>query len=417
MRKGFCVETARCEQQMRFLILTQYFPPEIGAAQTRLEAMAAELRRMGHEVEIVTAMPNYPRGRIFPEYRRRVYCREIRDGVTVHRVWVYAAMGGGLGRLLNYGSFVFMSVFGLLRAKRPDYVFVESPPLPLTLTGYLFARVWGVPSIMNVADLWPDAALEMGFLEDGLVVRAIRMLEAWSYRHATYVNAMTEGIRESLLSKKRLRPEKVLFLPNGVDTLHYHPRPVDIVLKHQLGLEGKKVILYQGTHGHAHGLDSLLRAAKLLEGKPDVHFLLIGDGSERPRLEQLQKSLNLSNVTFHDPVPIKELPAYFSLAVCGLVSLRDLPHLNGARPAKMFPILASGKPIIFVGRGEGAQLAERAQAAVVVPPENPQALAEAVLQLIENPETVQELGANGRRFVETNLQWSKLVSAWMAQLS
>jgi glycosyltransferase involved in cell wall biosynthesis len=214
-----------------------------------------------------------------------------------------------------------------------------------------------------------------------------------------------------------VRPEKVLFLPNGVDTLHYYPRPVDTVLKRQLGLEGRKVILYQGTHGHAHGLDSVLRAAKLLEAESDIHFLLIGDGSERQRLEELCKNLNLRNVTFLDPVPIKQLPSYFSLAICGLVSLRDLPHLNRARPAKMFPILASGMPIIFVGRGEGAQLALQAKAGVIVPPENPQALATTVLRLVQDPEAVQELGANGRRFVETNLQWSKLVGAWVAQLS
>lgn len=402
---------------MRFLILTQYFPPEIGAAQTRLEAMTVELTRMGHDVEVVTAMPNYPRGRIFPEYRGRLYSREVRNGVTVHHVWIYAAMGGGLLRLLNYGSFVLMSTLGLLRSKRPDFVFIESPPLPLTLAGYLFARIWGVPSIMNVADLWPDAALEMGFLKEGPMVRLIRMLERWSYRHATYVNAMTEGIRETLLSQKALRPEKVLFLPNGVDTLHYYPRPIDTLLKRQLGLDGRKVILYQGTHGHAHGLDSVLRAAKLLEAERDIHFLLIGDGSERHNLEVLCKELALRNVTFHDPVSIRELPSYFSLAVCGLVSLRDLPHLNRARPAKMFPILASGMPIIFVGQGEGAKLALQAKAAVVVPPEDPQALATAVLRLIQNPDAIQELGANGRRFVETNLQWSKLVGAWLSQLS
>jgi colanic acid biosynthesis glycosyl transferase WcaI len=402
---------------MRLVILTQYFPPEIGAAPTRLQAMASELKSMGHEVEVVTALPNYPRGEIFPEYRRRFYCREVRDGITVHRVWVYAALGGGARRLLNYASFVLTSVFGLLRVQKPDYLLVESPPLPLTVPAYLFAWLWRVPSIMNVADLWPDAALEMGFLKEGLLVRVIRALERWSYRHASYVNAMTRGIEECLLSEKGLSAEKVLFLPNGVDTFHYRPRPVDHALKCQLRLDGKKVILYQGTHGHAHGLDSLLRAAKLLEDERDVHFLLIGDGSEKHRLEQLRQNLGLKNVTFHEPVPVKQLPFYFSIAECGLVSLRNLPHLSRARPAKMFPILASGKPIIFVGSGEGAQLAEQAKAGMVVPPEDPEALATAVLQLLQDPAAVREYGANGRRFAETHLQWSQLVTAWLAELS
>lgn len=402
---------------MRLLILTQYYPPEIGAPQTRFQAMAAELKQMGHEVEVVTAMPNYPRGFIFPEYRRKLYCREVRDGITVHRVWIYAAMGGGLRRLVSYGSFVITSVLGLLRACKPDYIFVESPPLPLTLPAYLFARIWGVPAIMNVADLWPSAAVEMGLLKEGLFAGLMRRFEYWSYRRATYVNAMTEGIQEYLLREKGLAPEKVLFLPNGVDTMHYCPRPENLSLKRQLGLEGKKVILYQGTHGYAHGLDIVLRAAGLLNDRPDIHFLLIGDGSERVRLEKLRQNIDLRNVTFHDAVSVAELPPYFSIAECGLVSLRDLPHLDGARPAKMFPILASGKPIIFVGKGEGARLAKQAQAAIVVPPGNPQALAEAVRRLLSNPGMAEELGKNGRRFVEANLQWSKLILEWTDQLS
>lgn len=404
------------ESQMRLLILNQYFPPEIGAPQTRLQAMAAELKHMGHEVEVVTAMPNYPRGFIFPEYRHKLYSRDVSDGVVVHRVWIYAAMGGGLRRLLSYGSFVIMSVVGLLRARKPDYIFVESPPLPLTLPAYAFARLWGVPAIMNVADLWPNAAIEMRLIKDGVFAGLMRRLEEWSYRHADFVNAMTEGIQKYLLQEKGLAPKKVTFLPNGVDTMHYRPRPVDIALKRQLGLEDKKIILYQGTQGYAHGLDVVLRAAQLLNHHPEIHFLLIGDGSERVRLEKLRQGIDLRNVTFHDSVSIEELPPYFSIAECGLVSLRDLPSLDGVRPAKMFPILASGKPIIFVGKGEGARLAEQAQAAIVVPPGNAEALADAVCRLLANPGMAEELGRNGRRFVEANLQWSKLIIEWTGQL-
>jgi colanic acid biosynthesis glycosyl transferase WcaI len=402
---------------MRLLILTQYFPPEIGAPQTRLRAMASELIRIGHEVEVVTAMPNYPRGYIFPEYRGRLYCRRLEDGVVVHRVWIHAAMGGGLNRLLSYGSFVLMCVLGLVRSKKPDYVFVESPPLPLTLPAYVFARLWGRSAIMNVADLWPSTAVDMGLLKDGVFAALMRQFENWSYHRASFVNAMTDGIQKYLLQERGLAPDKVLFFPNGVDTAHYRPRPVDIDLKRQLGLQGKKVVLYQGTHGYAHGLDVVLRAAKLLGEESQIHFLLIGDGSERARLETLKERLGVRNATFHDPVSIGELPRYFSIAECGLVSLRNLPLLDSARPAKLFPILASGKPVIFVGRGEGARLAEQAMAGVVVPPENPEALATAVGQLLDNPELVGEFGRNGRRFVEANLEWSKLVNDWLAQLS
>jgi glycosyltransferase involved in cell wall biosynthesis len=196
----------------------------------------------------------------------------------------------------------------------------------------------------------------------------------------------------------------------------YQPRPIDIILKEKLGLSGKKIILYQGTQGHAHGLETVLEAARLLTSNPDIHFLFMGDGSERARLEKLQRQLRLRNVTFRDPVPVEQLPPYFSIAECGLASLRDIPLMEGARPAKMFPILASGKPLIFVGRGEGARLVEQAKAGIVVRPGDPEALAGAVRNLIGDPELVRQLGANGRTFVETNMQWSKLVGEWIASL-
>jgi len=402
---------------MRLLILTQYFSPEVGAPQTRLLAMANELRKLGHEIEVVTAFPNYPEGRIFPGYGHSLYRREVRDGITIHRVWLYAALGGGFKRICNYTSFAFSCVFGIVRSRKPDYIFIESPSLLLSLPGYVFSRIWGVPYILNVADLWPDSVLEKGFLKQGFLIESIAWLERWSYKKAAYVNAMTEGMRATLLREKRLPPGKVLFLPNGVDTSLYRPRPADADLKNRLGLQGKKIILYAGTQGHAHALEHVLRAARLLEDQPEIHFLFLGNGSARAGLEELHKELQLRNVTFRDPISIEQLPPYFSIAECGLSSLRDLPLFDGARPAKVFPVLASGKPLIFVGRGEGANLVERAKAGIVVPPANPEALAQAITRLVSDPSLAQELGRNGREFVETNLQWSKLIGDWLESLA
>jgi colanic acid biosynthesis glycosyl transferase WcaI len=401
---------------MRFLILTQYFPPEIGGPQTRLKSFAVELKRIGHEVEVVTGMPNYPRGKVFPGYEDSFYRREVREEVVVHRVWLYPALGGGIQRMLNYASFTLTSLFGLLRARKPDCIFVESPPLFLSIPAYLAGLIWKVPFIFNIADLWPDIIVEGGFLKRGLLARALYALEQWSYSRATYVTAVTEGLREALIRKKSVPIQKVLFLPNGVDTVLYRPRPCDDGLKEKLGLKGKKVVLWAGTLGHAHGLEYVLQAAKLLESHPEIHFLFVGDGSARASLERLCRDMNLRNVTFRDPVPLEELPPYFSIAESGLSSLLGIPLFDGARPSKFFPILASGKPLIFVGRGEAARLVEDARAGIVVSPENPEALAEAILQLFGDSQMVQEFGKNGREFVETNLRWSKLISEWLDQL-
>jgi colanic acid biosynthesis glycosyl transferase WcaI len=402
--------------EMRFLILTQYYPPEIGAAPTRLPSLAAELQRLGHVVEVVTGLPNYPQGHIFPEYERCFYRQEMRDGSVVHRVWMYAAIGRSFERVLNYGSFALTSLFGLLRASKPDYLFLESPPLFLSVPAVIAARLWGVPLIMNVADMWPDAIVEAGILKEGALVRFLTALESWSYRNATYVNAVTEGIRDCLLHKKSLPPRKILFLPNGVDTTRFQPRPPDTAFKRQLGLEGKKIILWAGTQGQSHALENVIAAANLLRDRPEIHFLFVGDGTAKAQLQQLRVELGLLNVSFHDPVPPDELPSFFSISECGLASLRDIPAHLGARPSKIFPMLASGKPIIFVGRGEGAQLIARAEAGIVVPPGDPLALASAIEGFFAQPEAIVEMGRNGRRFVETNLPWSKLVSDWLFQL-
>jgi len=401
---------------MRFLILTQYFPPEIGGAPTRLKSFAAELARLGHEVEIVTAFPNYPKGKFFAGYGKGFYRRELLDDLTIHRVWIYPAVGGGLKRMLNYGSFTITCLYGLFRASRPDYIFVESPPLFLSIPAWFAGLFWRSPFIFNVADLWPDVIVDGGFMKDGFVVRCLRAVERWSYRRAAYVNTVTDWIVKVLHEKKAVPMEKILFLPNGADTQRFQPRPPDEELVRVLGLTGRKIVLWAGTLGFAHGIENILNAAKRLEARSDIHFLFVGDGSARSELAQLAEQLKLRNVSFHDPVSLDEITRYYSICFCGLASLLSLPIYDGARPSKLFPVLSSAKPLIFVGSGESAKIVQDASAGAVIPAGDPQALSECIERFADNPVLAEELGQNGRRFIENNLQWSSLVSKWLVSL-
>jgi colanic acid biosynthesis glycosyl transferase WcaI len=400
---------------LKFLILSQYFPPEIGGPQTRLGAFSKELVRLGHKVEVVTALPNYPTGRIFPGYRKTFYRRERWEGICVHRVWSYAAVGRGFKRMFNYISFALTSFFGLLRAQKPDYLFVESPPLFMGVPAFVMSRVWRVPFIFNVSDLWPDSALEMGIVRNKFLIWIARLLENWTYRKANYVSAVTEGIRNDL-SAKGVPDHKLLYLPNGVDVEMFRPSPPDNAFKQRLGLEGKKVVLYQGNLGYAQGLEVVLNAAKLLENDSDIHFLFVGDGSQRADLEKLSAHLELSNATFMNPVLPTELPRFFSISACGFASLRNLPLFQGARPSKIFPIMSSGKPVVFMGDGEAVRLICAARAGVTMPYGEPQALVQALRQLVEQPDLAEELGRNGRQYVEDQMQWSALIRNWLADL-
>ena len=402
---------------MKFLILTQYFLPEIGAAQTRLDAMVRQLSSRGHEVEVVTAFPNYPEGRIRAGYKRAIYRCERLGGIPIHRVWLVASAGAGNKRLLNYLSFSVSCMWALLKAAKPDFVFIESPPLFLGVPGLLAARMWGVPAIFNVADLWPDSIVDMGLMKDGLPIRMALKLERWLYRNVTYITAVTEGIRDTLLRKKGVPSEKVLFLPNGVDLEQCRPRDPDYELKSSLGLNGKKIILYQGTQGFAHGLSAVLHTANLLREDSEIHFLFVGAGSERSTLEALKAKLKLTNVSFHDPVPMATLGPYFSIAECGLVSLRDTPLFRGARPAKVNSILGFAKPVIFFGQGEGADLVRQAGAGLLVNHGDLDGLAGAVRQLVGDSELAARLGRNARKYAEEHLSWSILIDDWLRQLS
>jgi colanic acid biosynthesis glycosyl transferase WcaI len=402
---------------MKFVILTQYFFPEVGATQARLDAVCTELVQAGHEVEVVTAMPHHPTGRIAPSYRGRFYTREKRNNVVIHRVWLYAANGSGVKRILNYLSFMVTSLAGLARARRPDYLFVDSPPLMLAVSARIASVLWRCPLVFNVADLWPDSARDLGVIGDGAVLRMAGALERWIYRRAARVTAATEGIRTALLQEKNVPAEKVMFLPNGVNTRLIRPIAPDEELRKQLGLTRKRVVLYAGNHGYAGALDQLLDAANQLAHHERIHFLLVGDGPQKPQLQARARQLGLTNITFLDPVPLEELPRIISLADCAVVTLRRAKVMLGARPAKALVMMAAAKPIVLAAEGEAAELITRAEAGFVVPPENPPALAGAIRSLLSDAAAARAMGLNGRAYIQQNLEWSLLVRNWLLQLT
>ena len=400
---------------MRVLILTQYYPPEIGAPQTRLAALARELKRRNHSVEVVTAMPHHLLGRTYEGYRGTFYMHEYIDGVKVHRTWVYAASGTGLRRMMNYLSFTLSSLFGLMRVKRPDVVFVESPPLFLSVPGWLAALRHRAKLVFNVADLWPDSVRDLGVMRDGPVIRVAELLEAWTYRHADVVNAVTDGIGEVLVSRKGVPRSKVLKLPNGIDVETFTPQPYDEKLAKSLGLDARPVFIYAGTHGIAQGLHHVVEAAKLLQ--EDAMFLFVGSGPTKHALMQRAKHAGLENVRFVDPVPLERMPRYFSLAYASIVPLVRSDLMRGARPSKLFPALASAVPIVYSGEGEGANLVSNARVGVVAPPENPLALAETIRALCADRVERDAMAERARTLAVERFAWSSIVDDWLSSLA
>lgn len=398
-----------------FLVVTQYFAPERGAAQVRLGALTRELHRRGARVEVLTALPNYPLGRIFDGWSHRPVQVASEDGVRVVRVWLWASMGSGFRRMVNYASFGLMSLLGLARTRPAEWTVVEYPTLFGALPAAVWCRLRRRKVAINVADLWVDAIVEFGAIGDGVVVRILRRLEAWMLTHATAVTAVTDGVREALIAKG-VDPTRICSLPNGADAEMFQPGDVDPSVDEELGLHpGEHLFLYAGTQGYVHGLEPLLDAAELLQDAP-VRFVLVGGGSERPSLAASALARDLHNVAFVDPVAPEDIGRYLRRATAGLASVRETELFKSVRSAKMFPVMATAKPVLYAGADEGAALVTRTGAGLVVPHGDAPALAAAVRALIDDPEAAGEMGAAGRQWIEDEGSWQVLIDRWLNDL-
>jgi colanic acid biosynthesis glycosyl transferase WcaI len=394
---------------LKILILTQYFPPEVGAAQTRLYETARTLLNNGIDVEVFTSMPSYPLGEIFDNYKGCFHKQNNIDGINVYRVWSYASNDVGIiKRLFSYISFTALAFTSLTKVRpKPDLIFVESPPLTLGVTGYLLGKLWGCPWVLNISDLWPDSIFALGAISKGsLAGKSLLKLESFLYKRAAGITAVTEGMVSDLLHKKNIPQNKLYYLPNGANVDAFQP-VVDLAERKQ------KRFIYAGRIGRAHGVEVIAKAAKLTEHRQDIIYQILGDGPELESLKKLASSLKINNIEFMEPVPLTEMPEKLKEAYAALVTLKDLPLFQGTRPAKMMAPLAAGLPIIYSGAGEGANLIKETGAGLITPPEDENALADAVIQLADHPQAACEMGLQGRKFAENNLDWNVLVKNWL----
>ncbi|WP_261131783.1 glycosyltransferase family 4 protein [Bacillus sp. Marseille-Q3570] len=397
---------------MRIILLSENFPPEVGAPQIRLYEVGKELIARGHQVEVLTAFPHHPHGEIPEEYKGKFYQFENYEGIPVHRTWIYPSPKGSfLRRLASYFSFTFSAFYSVFKAKPADVIICTSPPLFLGITGYLASKLKRAKFIFNVADIWPESAVELGILKNETCIRFAEKLERFLYKKAWKIATATEGIKEYML-KQGKDEEDVFLLPNGVNTDQFTPGNVNIEKLESLNLSGKKVFTFAGRMGYAQALDSVLKAAKLVQDRQLDHiaFLFIGDGPEKQKIVEMAKQMDLRNVTFHDPVPVSEMPDVYAISDFCLVTLKNIDLFKGARPSKIFPALSSGVPVIFSGVGESEELITQNKCGIISEPENPEDLAEKVIECAEmSEENYEELSWNGRRFVEREYSWRSIV--------
>ncbi|WNB92695.1 glycosyltransferase family 4 protein [Bacillus sp. NEB1478] len=396
---------------MRIILLSQHFPPEVGAPQIRLYEVSKELIKRGHDVEVITAFPHHPHGIIPDEYKGKFYQYEEYEGIPVHRSWIYPSPKGTFWRrLVSYFSFTFSAFYSMMKAKKTDVIICTSPPLFLGITGYMSSKLKRAKFVFNVADIWPESAVELGILKNKKFISLAEKLEKFLYKKAWKIATATDGIADYML-KKGKRKEQVFLLPNGVNTETFQPGEKNEEWLRKLGFEGKKVFTFAGRMGYAQGLDSVIRAAKIVEEtNPDIRLLFIGDGPEKEELVELKNNLKADNVIFHDSVPVTEMPNVFSISDFSIVSLRNIALFQGARPSKIFPALASGVPVLYCGVGESAKLIEDSGSGIIATPEDDQDIAIKMIQCANLTESEYEkYSLRGREFVCREFSWGRIV--------
>jgi glycosyltransferase involved in cell wall biosynthesis len=390
---------------VRVLIVTHYFPPETGAPQARLSALAAAWAADGDAVSVLTGMPNHPTGVLPPAYRRAVFRRERADGYQVIRTWLYATPNEGvLRKTLGHLSFMASSVLlGGLAAGRADVVLVSSPTFFSILSGWLLARMKRARFVVEVRDLWPAIFVELGVLTNRRVIALLERLELAAYAVADQVVVVSEGFRADLI-RRGVPPAKVHTIRNGVDAARFAVATgAGRDWRARLGAgTGDCLVLYAGTHGISQALPAIADAAAQVAARPGgdcVRFAFVGDGADKRRLERRVAELGLRNTVLLPGVPHAQMPELLAAADICLVPLRDVPLFATFIPSKMFECLAAGKPVVGSVTGEAAQIIAEA-GGVVVPPEDSGSLSAAIAALAADPELRAVMGKAGRAFAE-----------------
>jgi glycosyltransferase involved in cell wall biosynthesis len=381
---------------MNILILTQWYPPEPGLL---VQELSQTLMAHGHNVTVLTGFPNYPSGKLYPGYRLQLLQRETIAEVPVVRIPLYPEHSrSGFKRALNYLSFAASAAaLGWFTISKPDVLFVYHPPLTIGIPAYVLSRLWRIPFVYQIQDMWPETLSATGMLNNSAALKTVGRFAKWVYEKAASICVISPGFRENLI-KKGVPADKVHVISNWVDPEVYYVADPDPELAVEHGMSNRFNVMFAGNIGEAQGLEVVLDAAILLRDLKDVQFVLVGDGVALPGLKQKAIDRGLENVLFLGRYPQERMPALYALADVLLVHLKDDPLFRITIPYKTLAYMASGKPILVDVAGDTAKVVTEAGAGMDCVPGDPEALAVSVRKLYALERTeLQRMGINGRR--------------------
>jgi colanic acid biosynthesis glycosyl transferase WcaI len=385
---------------MRILIYSyNYHPEPIGIAPLMTE-LAEGLVQRGHQVRVVTAMPNYPEREIYQEYRGKLYLTEHKNGVQIQRSYVWIRPQPNLlDRVLLDASFVVTSFLPALMGWRPDVILLTSPSLPVCIPATVLGWLRSCPVILNLQDILPEAAIHVGLLKNKLLIKIFTALEKFAYSRATKISVIADGFVENLLSKG-VEAHKIVQIPNWVDVNFISPLAKENnPFRAAHNLDGKFVVLYSGNIALTQGLETVIKAAAQLSKVIEIAFVIVGEAKGLQRLQQQCLEWGADNVLLLPFQARKDLPQMLAAADVGLV-VQKKNVISFNMPSKIQVILASGRALVgsVPENGTAARAIKQSNGGVIVPPEDPQALAAAILDLYQNPQKVKTLGENSRQY-------------------
>ncbi len=398
---------------MRILILTQWFQPEPNFKGLPL---AKALRKMGHDVEVLTGFPNYPGGKLYSGYRIKLWKREVMDGIVVNRALLYPSHDqSAVRRIFNYASFAISSMLVSFCIKRPDVVYVYCPPMTAAAGAIALRVLRKVPYVIDIQDLWPDTLASTGMIKSELVMRLVGAWSAFAMRKAQALIVLSPGFKRRLLERHVLSPIHVI--PNWAPPeIEEQAKSVPV----KASSNGAELnILFAGNMGKAQALETVIGAAKrLILDAPMIRFTFIGSGVEVEALRAASHAAGTDNIIFLPPRPVADMGPVFADADALLVHLRDDPLFSITIPSKTQAYLAMGRPILMGVRGDAADMVEAAGAGIAFIPESADSLADAAIKLSNmSKESRAAMGYAGSVYYQTHLSFEKGVQSLECVLS
>lgn len=381
---------------MKILLLTQWFDPE---PTFKGLAFAKELKRQGHEVQVLTGFPNYPGGKIYDGYKLRLYQREEIEGISILRVALYPNHdSSALKRILNYISFAFMAMlFGIFATKKADVIYAYHPPLTVGVAAAFIKLFRRTPIVYDIQDMWPDTLKATGMLNNNKILNIIGLVCKLVYRFVDHIVVLCPGFKK-LLIERNVPKEKISVIYNWCDEQGL-TQAEPAKLEYRQFMQNKFNIVFAGNMGKAQALDIILEVAKNLQDFPDIQFVFVGGGTETDRLKQRSINEGIPNAIFIPRMPMAEVGGVLELSNLLLVHLKKDPLFEITVPSKTQAYMAMGKPILMAVAGDAAELVQKAQCGCIAISEDAASIQQAILEIYQLPASEQQkMGVNARNF-------------------